>query len=246
MDRLRTETRGAHELTEAIPFSSAMVEQRLPRDRFVGQLGAYLLVHRALERALAASTAPVVVKVWGDDLRKTPLLERDLAFHARHGHDAARGGEPSAKALAAAQRFAAAIDELAPKDPAALLGMLYVLEGSTLGAAVLRGHLAKTYGLDDPALREAAGAPGDLPGLAYYAPYGPSPMPHWKQFKERMNAAIVDPAQQERAIAGADEAFRRIGEILRELSVGIDRSRTAEASPGAPSAPREHSAGRPA
>lgn len=239
MDRLRTETRGAHELTESIPFSSAMMEGRLPRERFVGQLAAYRVVHGALERALAASTSPIVVKVWGADLPKTPHLERDLAFHARHGHDAARGGEPHARAVGAAERFAARIDELAATDPAALLGMLYVLEGSTLGAAVLRGHLAKAYGLDDAGLRDASNAAGDLPGLAYYAPYGPSPMPHWKLFKDRMNAAIVDPADQQRAIAGADEAFRRIGEILRELSVGL-------AAPGAAAPMGGPGAGRPA
>lgn len=200
MDRLKAETRNAHDMTEAIPFSAAMVAERLPIERFVGQLAAYRIVHEALERELAASEAPEVRAVWRAELAKLPLIDRDLAAFA------ARKVVADDSGISPAQEFAARLRRDASSDPLALLGALYVLEGSMLGAAVLRGHLERAYGVttDD--------------GLAYQSPYGPSPMPNWKLFKERMNAAVVDPDAQERVINGASEAFRGIGRILAALS----------------------------
>ncbi|HMN96759.1 MAG TPA: biliverdin-producing heme oxygenase [Phycisphaerales bacterium] len=203
MDRLKAETRKAHDETEAIPFSAAMVAERLPVERFVGQLAAYRIVHAALESALAAATQPEVRSVWRNDLAKGPLLERDLAAFARRGIAFDDAG------IGPASEFAESIGRAAERDPLRLLGALYVLEGSTLGAAVLRGHLASAYGLTADE------------GLAYQSPYGASPMPHWREFKARMNDAVVEPTAQERVIAGAIEAFERIGRILASLSDGL-------------------------
>lgn len=209
MDQLKARTRDAHMATEAIPFSAAMVERRLPRDRYLGQLAAYALVHRCLDRHLAESTNPAIRAVWQPDLAKTPLLEADLRHFATE-LDAATprlGG-----ALAAGERFAARIDELAARQPLALLGFLYVLEGSTLGATILREHIAASYHLT---LADGAR------GLAYYSPYGNAVMPHWKLFRERMNAAVTSPADQEIVVESAREAFQRVGEVLQALSDGL-------------------------
>lgn len=201
MDRLRLETRAAHEATEAFAFSAAMVQRRLPKDRFIAHLAAMAVVHEALESALAASDHPTVHGVWRDDLRKLPLLRRDLAFfNANSLVDHPAG--VSAKA------YANHIRALAADDPAALLGHLYVLEGSTLGATILRGHIKEAYGLEED-------------GLAYYSPYGNAVMPHWREFKDRMNTFAVDASEQSRIIEGARDAFSRIGEILSGLSEGL-------------------------
>jgi len=199
MDRLRAETRDAHDATEAIPFSKAMLERTLPLEQYVGQLAAYRVVHRALDHALATSANPAVRSIWRDDLTKAQLLERDLEHFA--GVDLVACGH----ALQAAEAFASAIKAKAANDPLALLGYLYVLEGSTLGATVLRVHLAAAYGLE-----------GDG-GLAYYSPYGHAVMPHWKQFKERMNAVPLDAGEQGRVLAAACDAFRFVGAILKAL-----------------------------
>jgi len=204
MDRLKSETRGAHAETESIPFSAAMMAHTLPKDRFIGQLAAYRTIHAALEAALDASTDPAVEAVWDRSMAKTHLLDADLSYF-----DATETSTPLA-ARAAAQAFADRIQDLAESDPVSLLGFLYVLEGSTLGATILRGHIGEAYGLED----------GN--GLAYQSPYGASPMPQWMRFKERMNAAIVDDATKDRVVAAAQEAFRRIGDVLRALSADLD------------------------
>lgn len=203
MDRLRAETRQAHADTESIPFSAAMLGGRLPVDRYVGQLVAYERVHAALDDVLSRSEHVAVRAVWREDLRKVHLLRRDL----EHFHEHLDAVPPSA--VTEGEAFASRIREASGSSPLTLLGMLYVLEGSTLGATVLRRHIAQAYGLS-----------GDA-GLAYYSPYGNDAMLHWKAFRERMNEAVTDPAGQDDVVAGAHEAFERVGRILTTLSAGL-------------------------
>lgn len=197
MQRLRAETREQHLATEAIPFSASILDGSLPRSAYAGQLAAYLPVHVALERAVDAGRHPALAAVWTDDMRKTALLEADLAFLGAHSLDA--------DAREASADLAGWVDDLAETDPVAMLGVLYVLEGSTLGGALLRRHLSAAYGLTDA-------------GLRYYSPYGVGPKPHWVAFSERMNAAVTDAGDADRIVAAADETFRRIGRILSALS----------------------------
>ncbi len=204
MDRLKAETRRAHDDTEAIPYSAALIARRLPVERFIGQLAAYRTIHGALEAALSTSADPTVAAVWDSAMAKAHLLDADLSHFGIDGDL-----ETSAAPLptrAAADAFADRIMDLHESDPVSLLGFLYVLEGSTLGATILRGHLAAAYGLEDGR------------GLAYQSPYGASPMPQWMAFKARMNEAVTDAATQDRVVAAAQEAFRRIGDVLRTLS----------------------------
>ncbi len=203
MERLKAETRGAHDRTEAIPFSAAMVQEQLPIDRFVGQLRAYLPVHRELESLLSSSRHPAIQKVWSDDLRKTPLLEKDLRYFESTGQQGAVDAD------SAAQSMVAWLKELQVSNEAALLGVLYVLEGSTLGGMVLKPRIAAAYKLCDDQ------------GQAYYSPYGPRAMPHWKEFKERMNAAVVDERDQAAVLDAAEKTFDHIGMILRALSTDL-------------------------
>ena len=197
MQRLRHETRQHHRATEAIPFSGAILAETLSRDAYAGQLAAYLPVHRALEAAIAGGRHPALTAVWSDDMGRIPLLEADLD----------EIGPPSvstAAARAEGGEMAAWITALAARDPIAVLGVLYVLEGSTLGGALLRRHLADAFALTDA-------------GLRYYSPYGRHPKPHWVAFGERMNAAVTDPADADGVVAAARETFARIGGILSAL-----------------------------
>ncbi|MCA9285784.1 MAG: biliverdin-producing heme oxygenase [Phycisphaerales bacterium] len=202
MDRLKAETRSAHEAAEAIPFNAALVAGRLPLARYVGQLATYAMVHTELDARLAHATHPAIRAVWRDDLAKAPLLERDLAALGQHGVSV------PAPAMAAAHEFAGRVRSVAADRPVDLLGYLYVLEGSTLGAAILRQHLQRALGLGDE-------------GLHYYSPYGNAVMAHWKAFRQRMNEAPLAPAEQDSIVTSAVEAFDRIGAILRGLSDGL-------------------------
>lgn len=198
MQRLRQETRAQHVATEAIPFSAAILAGTLPRSAYAGQLAAYLPVHRAVEAAVADRRHAALAHVWTDDMTRTALLESDLDELGATDDDArlARGE---------AEEMAAWIQALAATEPIAILGVVYVLEGSSLGGALLRRHLAQAFGLTDA-------------GLRYYSPYGVGPKPHWVAFSERMNAAVADRADADAIVAAAAETFTRIGRILSKLA----------------------------
>lgn len=204
MARLRAGTRADHDATEAVPFSSAMVQCRLPRELFIRQLQALAMIHRALERALAVNDDPAVRLVWNDGLAKLPLLKRDLAALEASEPD------PDDPAIIAARRCVDDISTTNQSDPIALLGFLYVLEGSTLGATILRKHLTAMYDIDETT------------GLAYYSPYGNAVMPHWQQFKADMNAIDLTEAQTHSVIDAAKRMFAHIGSVLTALSAELE------------------------
>ena len=84
-----------------------------------------------------------------------------------------------------------------PVDTATALGWLYVAEGSNLGAALLRKAAAR-LGLSD------------AHGARHLAPAGEGPAAHWRAFTTALDAAALSPAQEERAVAGANAAFARV------------------------------------
>lgn len=82
-------------------------------------------------------------------------------------------------------------------DLATALGWLYVAEGSNLGAAILF-KLAARIGLDET--RGARHLAGHPEGRAR----------HWRQFTAALDGAALDPAQEQRMIDGATQAFVRV------------------------------------
>ncbi len=140
--------------------------------------------HDALERDLDWQARVATLPGYGD------LLVRLRGFHAAYEPAIASAlDDPDffdpRRRLAALDADLAALDRNAlkalatPASPrldgaGAGLGALYVLEGSTLGGAVIGRHVAALHG---------AAAP-----LAYYAGRGRAVGPLWRAFRERLDA----------------------------------------------------------
>jgi heme oxygenase (biliverdin-IX-beta and delta-forming) len=77
------------------------------------------------------------------------------------------------------------------------LGWLYVAEGSNIGAALLRKEAAKLGMSDDLGARHLAPGPG-------------GPAAHWRDFTGALDAVALGEPQEERVLAGAQEAFARV------------------------------------
>lgn len=199
MRRLRRETHQDHLHTEDLPFFRALSAAKLAPVSYVGLLRALSVVHEALEQALTDTRDPRLAAVWNEDMRRLPLLDRDLAAFQRQGLP------QTPVAVVRASLLAQAVRRYAQDEPVALLGYLYVLEGSTLGGQILERLLARCFALDGPE------------GLAYVSGYGPATRARWRAFSQRMNDALADPAAQERAIAAASEAFRGMAQVVAAL-----------------------------
>ena len=197
MERLRAATRAEHRRLEALPYFAALRAGTLPVAHYVGLLAALRLLHETVEAELVPATGPVVAAVWDERLRAAPLLTRDLAFFA--------AAAPPPRALLRAAALADALRQRCADAPAALLGVLYVLEGSALGGVLLRHQVARAFGLRG------------RDGLAYLTRDGRRSGSHWARFRERMDAALARPRDQAAAVAAARAAYAGLIGILVSL-----------------------------
>jgi heme oxygenase len=157
LERLRAETRPAHDRIEkAVDFERRASSQEAYRNllcRFYG-------FHRAWEEA-AAPLAPD--RTCFQRRCKTHLLVKDLA------------------ALGMSSQEIIHLPRCCPlmplPAPAAVLGGMYVIEGSTLGGAIIAREVERRLGLTAET------------GCAYFRPYGRDTASMWKSFGAALLAA---------------------------------------------------------
>lgn len=177
--RLREATRDDHQRLE----DSVQILTRI--GTLEGRRGLVVQFH-SLHAEVEAAIAPWLANIGALDFaarRRTSLLERDIAAL---GTTAARCGD----------------DPVAVGSRAEALGMMYVLEGSTLGGRVIRRNV-ETRG-------------GDMRGLSFLDPYGERVGERWKSFLAVLAGAARTPADTDALLAGARAGFRH---AERRLSV---------------------------
>lgn len=174
LERLRTETRPAHDRIE----TALDLERRIAtRDGYRDLLIRFYGFHGAWEKA-AGAIAPD--KAFFESRCKTKLLRRDLSALGLSEHEIIRLPQ---------------CDRLMPlSSPAAVLGSMYVVEGSTLGGAVIAREVERTLGLDART------------GCAYFGSYGRETAAMWKLLGERLLAAS-SPQTDDVIVASARKTF---------------------------------------
>lgn len=148
--RLREATHEAHEALERDLDWQARVATLPGYRALLVRLHGF---HAAYEPAIGAALADAP---FFDPRRRLPALDADL-----HALD---GATPHSLPAPAAPRLDGA---------GAALGALYVLEGSTLGGAVIGRQVARLHGEGVP--------------LAYYSGRGRATGPLWRTFRERLD-----------------------------------------------------------
>jgi heme oxygenase len=156
-----------------------------------------LCIYRSLEGHLGRGTREgkypgVDIEAW----RKTPQLERDLAHF---GHDVATPSPVPATGALVEQ-----MGRWAAGSTPALLGVLYVLEGSTNGSRYIARSLRKAYDLSGEA------------GLAFMDPYGDLQPQRWLEFKRQLEAS-AGAGDLDGLIVAARATFDAVTEIGQGL-----------------------------
>lgn len=196
---LRRHTWDLHQRAEKHPGHGALFRGRVPFDFFLDQSAQTLLVQRVMDAALSAARRdPVLATLVEDYHIRSSRLEADLVACGRDVADV-RAMPPTAALLARIDRARA--------EPAVLLGVLYVLEGSTNGA----GFIAR-------ALRRAFGESAE-PALRWLDPHGDQQAQRWQRFREALDRLTLSEAQREMAATGARETFAWTIAVLDELCV---------------------------
>ena len=158
MDRLRRETSAEHARLERVTRMMAPDLSVRDYQRYLMEMWA---VHAAVEPRLAGIDGLAAVLPDVEERRKLPLLELDLAE---------LGTLPGELTALSLHRPQIPCDRLAEA-----LGVLYVLEGSTLGGRFIRQHLAGMPGLH-------------LGAATRYLDAYPNVGAMWKRFGAAVNA----------------------------------------------------------
>lgn len=217
-ERLKAETRADHARAEKHRLMAAMIGGRIDRAAYAGYLGQMLHVHATLEAALRARhyCHPGLAVVVREHHYREPALRADLA-----GLGERCDRHPP---LPATGLFCGRIETLAVQDPPALLGTLYVLEGSTNGGRYLAPAVRKA--LDLP----ATGGPGS--GTEYLEPHGERQRDRWSFFKASLDVLTFTPAECDLIVAVASDAFRGVHDIFDDLTHPATSGGNAATRPG--------------
>ena len=208
MEELKAATLAAHARLHTAPFFQALAASQLPLESYVGQLRAMSVIHGVLEQAVESCPDARVGSIWNSGMRKLPRLQQDLRYF-----------EPRAvadlkEAVEAALKVAEGIRLRSLEQPLTLLGAVYVLEGSTLGAVVLRPLYARAFLLVGEE------------GLSWLNSDGPAVHARWAQYQERMNALSLCSEEREQVAQAASEVFTQIEAVFLALYPFEPESRT--------------------
>ena len=179
-ERLRAATRDAHAGLDGHPTMQALLAGHSGRHGYRSLLVSYARLYDALETAIGKASAYLPPDYDWAARRKLPWLEQDLAYLGADG------------APQHARDFAPlpAIDSRAK-----MLGVLYPLEGSTLGGLTIGKRLAHALGIDATS------------GARFFHGYGSSTAARWAETCAVIETIADDDAAQEAAAGAAIRIF---------------------------------------
>lgn len=192
LNDLREQTQPIHKALEAIPLSMALLSDTLSLSQYTHYLQAMYPVIRDVEQQVF----PIVKSLLPDlpQRMKQHLLEQDLKGL---NTEIPTGASPLQ-------------DDLPTLTIAQAMGLMYVIEGSTLGGRVILKSLDKNLGLSAEN------------NAAYFSGYGAGTGLLWKAFLEHLTNYAVNENKQQEVIAGAEMGFAAIYEMMKEKSIAVN------------------------
>lgn len=180
LEKLRTTTAESHKSLEALPISMSIMNPKVSKQEY----GLYLTLMYDVVNDIEANLFPQVSGIITDieERKKTQLLENDLQYldTPKSGFTFPVTGNKEEISLPFA------------------LGIVYVIEGSTLGGRVILKNISGVLGYD-----EANGA-------QYFSGYGNTTGSHWKNFLAQFSAYAASCGCEDEIIAGAEYAYNAI------------------------------------
>lgn len=194
---LRESTLDLHRIAESHPAQGAILKGGAPFSLFLDQSSQMWLVQTAMDRTLVEHRgAPPLASLVKDYHLRATVLEADLV---------ACGRDPALiSPLRATRNFLANLDR-GHANPLILVGILYVLEGSTNGGRLIAKIVQRAYS-----------RPDDL-GMRWLDPHGSSLTERWRLFREGLADLKLDADQHAAVIRAARDTFEWVIGVLDEL-----------------------------
>lgn len=185
---LRQATHADHVRLNGHPLLAPLTRPQLTRPHYGRVLVAYFHFYRCLEARIDQAEQRLPGALPYAERRKTPWLASDLVH---------LGLAPGASAPAPMAAW-----DVGPIDGlGALAGVLYAVEGSTLGGQVIGRHLAGNLGLTS---RE---------GARFFNAYGAETESRWQAFLAWLEGLAMEPEERQQAGLQAGNIFSKL-EIL--------------------------------
>lgn len=188
LDNLRSKTSESHKNLEAIPISKLLVNPNISLHAYSLYLSLMHDVVSDYEKHIYPLVENVILDI--SERKKADLILKDLKYigeEKKKGHAFLKNSD---------QKYSVPF----------ALGMLYVLEGSTLGGRFILKNIQENLGLDEEN------------GISYFSGYGNKTGSYWKKFLAYFTEFEAQNNIEEEIIAGADFAFTMIGKHLSENS----------------------------
>ncbi|MFN8347954.1 MAG: biliverdin-producing heme oxygenase [Spirosomataceae bacterium] len=179
LKRLRNHTQALHTGLEQHPISTALFHPNVTQTDYTRYLQTMYAIVSRFEKAVFPLLASFLGDI--DQRRKTELLEKDLRY--LNGWS---------------ERYKLSSGNDTATDTASLgylMGKMYVLEGSTLGGAVIYKQLQPILGFTPEK------------GGTYFYGYGSQTGPMWKVFMDRLSALAIEKNETEPILKGAADQF---------------------------------------
>ncbi len=177
-------TRADHARLNRHPLVTGITRPGFPLVRYGMILRAYHRFYAAMEPALLECIGRLGVPFDYVPRVKLPWLRSDL--------QALSLGLPEAPARGLFE----------PVEDSDLIGILYAIEGSTVGGQVVARHLAEHLGL------------GPDTGARFFNAYGPGTTDRWREFCAFAETIAGDPARCRRAATAAGSVFAALENLL--------------------------------
>ncbi|MBO9577418.1 MAG: biliverdin-producing heme oxygenase [Microbacteriaceae bacterium] len=198
---IRERTRAIHTKTEGAAFIAELVDGKRSKEDYAALLGQLSFVYEALERvAEALRDDPVASPFVDEKLTRLPAIEADLEFLiGRDWRDATRP-------LPATRRYVERIEEMAAW-PGGFVAHHYTRYlGDLFGGQAIRAVLQRQHGFDTNGV-----------GFYIFADIA-KPKLFRDTYREQLDSAPWDEAEQERVVAEVANAFALNGALFDDLA----------------------------
>lgn len=179
LNRLKTKTSVAHTNLEQLPVSVSIINPNVTNDEYVHYLNLMHDVVKQAEEEIFPALSAFIPDV--KERNKTFLIEDDF------------------KTLGFTKtQIKRPFENTASISPAFAMGILYVVEGSSLGGRIILKNINNALGHTEDK------------GAAYFAGYGNNTGSKWKSFLNSLTAYEAKNNNDKEIIAGAEYAFKTI------------------------------------
>jgi heme oxygenase len=192
-DCLRQATHAEHVRLNHHPLLNGITRPGYPYAHYATVLVAYFHFYSVFEAAIDEALSRLALNFDYTARRKLPWLAEDLGKLGIEPDSIALKAEPGLRAPSG-------------MDVSQLFGVLYTIEGSTLGGKVIAGNLAENCGLSASN------------GGRFFAGYGDAIDTCWREFTNSLESHLVDAPARSQACDAARQTFTAMEQVLNDYA----------------------------